>query len=101
MRAEGIDAMTADDGEYVGEPIALDEAYPELTHRRFRTSCDGGRCRMLMSRELPSGGFKRLTLRPVPGRPGVFAGRSSGESTCGLPPAGGAASGSGSAGRCA
>ncbi len=79
---EGTYAMETNEADYEGENIAVDDEFPTESEWVFATDCTGPTCTVRMRRELGSGAFKTLTLQPVEGRPGVFAGESTGTTGC-------------------
>lgn len=84
--ADGTYTMTAKHSDYEEENIIADEASPYQSDWRFATTCQGSKCSIRMMRQLGSGGFKTLTLRPVEGRPNVFEGTATSSDECLLDP---------------
>jgi hypothetical protein len=65
--------------DYDGINITVEHGIPgNESQWQFRTTCNGAGCSIRMRRELGSGGFKSVTLRPAAGRPNVFEGTSTG-----------------------
>lgn len=84
--ADGTYTMKVKKSDYEKENLIVDEESPSESEWKFVTTCRGSACSVDMKRELGSGGFKELTLRPVPGRRNVFAGKSTSRDECLLNP---------------
>jgi len=78
--AEGTYAMSVRDSD-LDYGFTLDRL-PRESEWVFATSCLGSECTIEMRRELSSGAFKTLTLRPADGREGVFEADSTGTAEC-------------------
>lgn len=84
--ADGTYTMNVKASDYEKENLIVDEETPSESEWKFMTTCQGSKCSIEMQRAVGSGGFKQLTLRPVAGRRGVFAGNSTSRDECLLDP---------------
>jgi hypothetical protein len=84
--ADGIYTMRVANSDYEKENIIVDESSPSISKWRFATTCDGSACSIRMMRQLGSGGYKTLSLRPVAGRPNVFEGNATSSDECLIKP---------------
>lgn len=86
LSADGTYTMRVVHSDYDKENIIVDESSPSISAWRFATTCHGSKCSVRMMRQLESGGYKTLTLRPVAGRPNVFAGTATSSDECLIEP---------------
>jgi hypothetical protein len=84
--ADGTYTMRAGSSDYEKENLIVDESSPSISQWRFATTCQGSECSIRMMRQLESGGYKTLTLRPVAGRPSVFEGTAASSDECVIHP---------------
>jgi hypothetical protein len=82
VAADGTYKMRTRQSDYTGENIAVDDEFPTDSEWIFTTTCQGTTCSVAMRRELGSGAFKNVTLRPDPAREGVFVAETSGTTGC-------------------
>lgn len=84
--ADGTYMMQVKGSDYEKENLIVDEESPYKSEWKFKTTCQGSKCSIRMMREVGSGGFKTLTLRPVEGRPNVFEGTATSSDECLIDP---------------
>ncbi len=84
--ADGTYAVRFKKSDYVTENLIVDEQSPSQSEWRFETTCKGSSCSIEMKRELGSGGFKVLTMRPANGRSRVFEGKTTSTDKCLIDP---------------
>jgi hypothetical protein len=84
--ADGTYTMRVGSSDYEEENLIVDESSPSISEWRFTTTCQASACSIRMMRQLGSGGYKTLTLRPVAGRPNVFEGTATSSDKCLLKP---------------
>jgi hypothetical protein len=84
--ADGTYTMRVKSSDYEKENLIVDETSPSVSEWRFATTCRGSTCSIRMMRQLGSGGFKTLTLRPAEGRRSVFEGTATSSDECLLKP---------------
>jgi hypothetical protein len=82
VAADGTYKMRTHQSDYTGENIAVDDEFPTDSEWIFATTCQGAACSIAMRRELGSGAFKNVTLRPDPAREGVYTADTSGTTGC-------------------
>ena len=80
IAADGTYEMKVRRSDYEGENTTVDDEFGG-DRWSFRTECAGTDCTVQMRRELGSGGFKTLRLRPS-ARPNVFEAESKGSTGC-------------------
>ena len=80
IAADGTYAMKVRRSDWEGENTTVDDQFGG-DRWSFRTECAGTDCTIQMRRELGSGGFKSLSLRPSD-RPNVFEAESKGSTNC-------------------
>ena len=86
LGADGTYTMRVASSDYKEENLIVDESSPSISEWRFTTTCHGSACSIRVMRQLGSGGYKTLTLRPVAGRPDVFEGTATSSDECLLTP---------------
>ena len=79
---EGTYAMRTRKADYTGENTTVDDEFPTDSEWTFMTRCESDACTVSMRRELGSGAFKNLTLRPDPARENVYEADTSGTTGC-------------------
>ncbi len=82
VAADGTYKMRTRRSDYTGENTAVDDEFPTDSEWIFATTCQGSDCVVQMRRELQSGAFKNVTLKPDPARTGVFVAETSGTTGC-------------------
>ena len=82
VAADGTYAMRTRRSDYSGENTAVDDEFPRDSEWIFATTCQGSDCVIQMRRELGSGAFKNVTLKPDPARAGVYVAETSGTTGC-------------------
>jgi hypothetical protein len=84
--ADGTYTMRVKHSDYDEENLIVNEESPFTSEWKFATTCQGSTCSIRMMRQLESGGYKTLTLRPVDGRPSVFEGTATSSKKCLIKP---------------
>jgi hypothetical protein len=84
--ADGTYKMRVKHSDYDEENLIVNEQSPSESAWKFATTCRGSTCSIRMMRQLESGGYKTLTLRPVNGRPSVFEGTATSSKECLIKP---------------
>jgi hypothetical protein len=84
--ADGTYTMRVKHSDYDEENLIVNEQSPSESEWKFATTCRGSTCSIRMMRQLESGGYKTLTLRPVEGRPSVFEGTATSSKECLIKP---------------
>jgi hypothetical protein len=84
--ADGTYTMRVKHSDYDEENLIVNEQSPSESDWKFATTCRGSTCSIRMMRQLESGGYKTLTLRPVAGRPSVFEGTATSSKECLIKP---------------
>jgi hypothetical protein len=82
IAADGTYRMRTRRSDYTGENTAVDDEFPTDSEWIFATTCRGSDCILQMRRELQSGAFKNVTLKPDPARAGVYVAQTSGTTGC-------------------
>lgn len=76
--ADGGYAMKVEDEDYKG----LNQDISSNRVWKFTTTCDGAECAIDMRRQLDSGGYKPIKLKPAEGRSNAYVGTSGGSYKC-------------------